>query len=147
LQHCQESIQREHVMAGTLLGLGVMKAIVPLGTCTITPPNPTFACAVKGAGPQWGKTPPGNWFAPPGSNRSRSGGDEAAGASGVEGRFRRLGESAGRNESERCAGPETGDAGADPPRNEGKLTSVGEYERTSPLVLPGYWRWHADKGD
>ena len=39
------------------------------------------------------KVPPGNWFAPPGSNRSGSGGNEAAGASDVEGRFRRLGES------------------------------------------------------
>jgi len=33
------------------------------------------------------KVPPGNWFAPPGSNRSGSGGNEAAGASDVEGRF------------------------------------------------------------
>ena len=33
------------------------------------------------------KVPPGNWFAPPGSNRSSSGGNEAAEASGVEGRF------------------------------------------------------------
>src|SRR5690349_10797953 len=33
-----------------------------------------------------GKIPPGNWFAPPGSNRSSSGGNEAAEASGVEGR-------------------------------------------------------------
>jgi hypothetical protein len=29
---------------------------------------------------------PGNWFAPPGSNRSGSGGNEAVGAFGVEGR-------------------------------------------------------------
>ena len=43
------------------------------------------------------KVPPGNWFAPPGSNRSSGGGNEAAEASDVEGRFRRLGESAGRN--------------------------------------------------
>jgi len=34
------------------------------------------------------KVPPGNWFAPPGSNRSGSGGNEAAGASGVEGRLK-----------------------------------------------------------
>ncbi len=25
--------------------------------------------------------------------------------------------------------------------------SMGEHERTSPLVLPGYWRRHADTGD
>ena len=39
------------------------------------------------------KFPPGNWIAPPGSNRSGGGGDEAAGASDVEGRFRRPGKS------------------------------------------------------
>src|SRR6266581_9795326 len=37
-------------------------------------------CAVKGAGLQRVKLPPGNWFAPPGSNRSGSGGNEAVGA-------------------------------------------------------------------
>jgi hypothetical protein len=49
--------------------------------------NPTSTCAVKGAGPQRVQIPPGNWFAPPGSNRSSSGGDETAEASGVEGRL------------------------------------------------------------
>jgi hypothetical protein len=48
--------------------------------------KPVYQCAVKGAGQQWVKFPPGNWFAPPGSNRSSRGGNEAAGASGVEGR-------------------------------------------------------------
>ena len=43
-------------------------------------------CAVKGAGPQWVKIPPGNWFVPPGSNRSSGGGNEAAEAFGGEGR-------------------------------------------------------------
>jgi hypothetical protein len=43
-------------------------------------------CAVKGAGPQWVQFPPGNWIAPPGSNRSSRGGNESAGAFGVEGR-------------------------------------------------------------
>jgi hypothetical protein len=33
------------------------------------------------------KNPPGNWIAPPGSNRSGGGGDKAAEASGVEGRI------------------------------------------------------------
>jgi hypothetical protein len=47
------------------------------------------------------KDPPGNWIAPPGNNRSGGGGNKAAGASGVEGRIRRLGESAGCNTSER----------------------------------------------
>ena len=44
-------------------------------------------CAVKGAGSQREGIPPGNWFAPPGSNRTSSGGNEAAEASGAEGRF------------------------------------------------------------
>jgi len=60
-----------------------------------------FQCAVKGTGPQREINPPGNWIAPPGSNRSGGGGNKAAGASGVEGRIRRLGESAGCNASER----------------------------------------------
>jgi hypothetical protein len=41
----------------------------------------------KGGGPQRVEGPPGNWFAPPGSNRSSSGGNEAAEASDVEGRY------------------------------------------------------------
>jgi K+/H+ antiporter YhaU regulatory subunit KhtT len=40
---------------------------------------------VKGAGPQRVQVPPGNWFAPPGSNRSGGRGNETA--FGVEGRF------------------------------------------------------------
>jgi hypothetical protein len=44
-------------------------------------------CAVKGGGPQREINPPGNWFAPPGSNRSSGGGNEAAEAFGVEGRI------------------------------------------------------------
>ncbi len=43
-------------------------------------------CAVKGAGQQWVQVPPGNWIAPPGSNRSGGEGNEAVGAFGVEGR-------------------------------------------------------------
>jgi hypothetical protein len=58
-------------------------------------------CAVKGTGPQREINPPGNWIAPPGSNRSGGGGNKAAGASGVEGRIRRPGKSAGCNASER----------------------------------------------
>lgn len=34
-----------------------------------------------------GKSRPGNWFAPPGSNRSGSRSDEAAETSGEEGRY------------------------------------------------------------
>ena len=43
-------------------------------------------CAVKGGGPQREINPPGNWFAPPGSNQSSSGGNETAEASGAKSR-------------------------------------------------------------
>src|SRR6267378_166925 len=49
-------------------------------------PNAETGCAVKGGGPQRELNPPGNWFAPPGSNQSSSGGNETAEASGAEGR-------------------------------------------------------------
>jgi hypothetical protein len=44
-------------------------------------------CAVKGAGLQRVQLPPGNWFAPPSSNRGGSGGNKAVGALGVKGRL------------------------------------------------------------
>jgi len=46
----------------------------------------TTGCAVKGGGPQRELNPPGNWFAPPGSNQSSSEGNETAEASGAESR-------------------------------------------------------------
>ena len=42
---------------------------------------------MKGAGLQRVQFPPGNWFAPPGSNRGGSGGNKAVGALGVKGRM------------------------------------------------------------
>ena len=63
--------------------------------------NAVIGCAVKGGGPQRELDPPGNWFAPPASNQSSSGGNETAEASGAKGRYRRLGKHAGRNVSER----------------------------------------------
>ena len=53
---------------------------------TIASGNAVIGCAVKGGGPQRELDPPGNWFAPPGSNQSSSGGNETAEASGAEGR-------------------------------------------------------------
>jgi hypothetical protein len=61
-------------------------------------PDPTFpvreaglvlesACAVKAGAFQWEIDPPGNWFAPPGSNRSGGGGNKAVGAFDVKGRL------------------------------------------------------------
>ena len=75
------------------------------------------------------KVPPGNWFAPPGSNPSSGESNEAAEASDGKGRFRRLSERAGRNNSERRAGPETENAGADPPELWGRPTTMKEDER------------------
>ncbi len=48
-------------------------------------PTACLMCAVKGAGQQWVRVPPGNWIAPPGSNRSGGSGDEAVGAAPVAG--------------------------------------------------------------
>jgi len=56
-------------------------------TATKVLSNEVIACAVKGDGPQRELNPPGNWFAPPGSNQSSSGGNETAEASGAEGRL------------------------------------------------------------
>jgi hypothetical protein len=50
---------------------------------------------------------------------------------------RRLGERAGRNVSERRAGPENSDAGADPPRFEGRLKLMELYERTNSIRPAG----------
>jgi hypothetical protein len=87
-------------------------------------------CAVKGAGQQRVQFPPGSWFVPPGSNRSSGGGNEAAEASDIEGRVRRLGKHAGRNVSKRRAGLEKGNAGADPPEIRGRPKTTERYERT-----------------
>jgi hypothetical protein len=46
-----------------------------------------LVCAVKRRWFTAGKVPPGNWFAPPGSNRSSGGGNETTEASDVKGRF------------------------------------------------------------
>src|SRR5258708_32494843 len=43
-------------------------------------------CAVKRRWSTAGVNPPGNWFAPPGSNQSSSGGNETAEASGADSR-------------------------------------------------------------
>src|SRR5205807_7351431 len=84
-----------------------------------------FRCAVKRRWSTAGKKdPPGNWIAPPGSNWSGGGGNKAAGASDEEGRTRRLGESAGRNASQRGTGLENHNAGADSPEIWGRVARV-----------------------
>ena len=50
------------------------------------PINSVPVCAVKRRWSTAGVYPPGNWFVPPGSNQSSSGGNETAEASGAEGR-------------------------------------------------------------
>jgi hypothetical protein len=60
---------------------------MPLLWLDISRPSGSLLCAVKRAGPLRVKVPPGNWFVPPGSNRSGGGGNKAVGASGVEGRY------------------------------------------------------------
>lgn len=50
-------------------------------------PSTTVLCAVKRRWSTAGRVPLGNWFAPPDSNRSGGGGNQAAGASGAEGRY------------------------------------------------------------
>ena len=71
-------------------------------------------CAVKRRRSSAGAIPARQLVAPVGSNRSGGEGNEAVGAFDVEGRFGRLSEYAGRNVSERRAGLENHNAGADP---------------------------------
>jgi hypothetical protein len=49
--------------------------------------SPVNACAVKAGAFQWEVAPPGNWFVPPGNNRSGGGGNKAVGAFDVKGRL------------------------------------------------------------
>ena len=74
------------IFAGAVIGRrfgGVARSCAVAGGREV---SSSFACAVKGAGSQWVKVPPGNWITPPGRNRSSSGGNEAAEASVGEGR-------------------------------------------------------------
>ncbi len=58
----------------------------------------------------------------------------------------RLSEQAGRNASERRAGLETRNAGADPPQNRGRLSAVREAsDKCTEPFPPGYWRRHVCK--
>jgi hypothetical protein len=84
-----------------------------------------------------GANPTRQLVAPAGSNRSGGGGDEAIGASGVEGRLGRLGEHAGRNASERRAGLETFNVGADPPKLRGRPLPLAQDEQPGPAIPPG----------
>jgi len=64
-------------------------------------------------------------IAPAGSNRSGGGGNEAVEAFDGKGRLGRLREQAGRNVSERRAGLETFNVGADPTMARGRPQLLG----------------------
>ena len=74
----------------------------------------TLCAPWKGVDLQWVQLPPGNWVAPAGSYRSGGGGNETVGAFETNGPLWRCSEQAGRNASERRAGLETTNVGADP---------------------------------
>jgi hypothetical protein len=61
-------------------------AACPAINSTQVPVNATYRVRREKAVVHSGNNPPGNWFAPPGSNQSSSGGNETAEASGAEGR-------------------------------------------------------------
>jgi len=87
--------------------------------------------------------------APAGSNQSGSGGNDTAEAFDGKGRFGRLREQAGRNASERRAGLETGNVGADPAKGWGRPPSQVFFRgatRFPPVVPPGYRRRHVCPG-
>src|SRR5438093_7150065 len=74
--------------------------------------------------------------APASSNRSGSGGNEAAEAFDGKGRFRRLREQADRNVSERQIGLETHNAGADPADIWGRPLPSISGEQPDPIDGP-----------
>lgn len=90
------------------------------------------------------KDSPGNWIAPPGSNRSGGGGNKAAGASGVEVCIRRLGKLQDVSRVNAEQGLETCDAGADLSVMWGRPTSVSPTSEISSIEPAGVWRRHAD---
>jgi len=82
--------------------------------------------------------PPGNWFAPPGSNRSSSGGNEAAEAFGVEGR---IGDSASMQAVTRVNAEQAPKPTMQEPTRPGFGEGRSEWNGTSeqiPSDLPGY---------
>ena len=80
-------------------------------------------CAVQRRRSSVGAIPTRQEVAPAGSNRSGSGGNDTAEAFDRKGRLGRLREQAGRNVSERRAGLEKGNVGADPASGWGRPPS------------------------
>src|SRR5580700_1347018 len=90
----------------------------------------------KGAGPQRGYTRPGTGSLHPVAIRAAVEATRLLKPL-VQRVARRLGERAGRNVSERRAGPETDNAGADPPRVEGRPKRMESFERTNSIRPAG----------
>src|SRR6202040_1676668 len=97
--------------------------------------------------PQRVEVPPGNWFVPPGNNRSSGRGNEAAEAFGAEGR---KGDSVSMQAVTRVNAEQASKRGMQEPTRlsdgEGRRRWNSMSEQVS-SVLPGYWRRHAGKGD
>jgi hypothetical protein len=110
-------------------------------------PDGETGCAVKGGGPQRELDPPGNWFAPPGSNQSSSGGNETAEASGAEGREGDLASMQAVTLVNAEQAPKTV---MQEPTRPGSWEGRSGWNRMSEQVssdLPGYWRRHVGKVD
>ena len=93
------------------------------------------------------EVPPGNWFVPPGNNRSSGGGNEAAEAFGAEGRK-------GDSVSMQAITQVNAEQASKRVMQEPTRLSDGEGRRRwnimseqVSLVLPGYWRRHASNGE
>jgi hypothetical protein len=100
----------------------------------------------EGAGPQRGYTRPGTGSLHPVAIRAAVEATRLLKPL-VQRVARRLGERAGRNVSERRAGPENV---MQEPTRHGSREGRSEWNRTSeqvPSDLPGYWRRHAGKVD
>jgi hypothetical protein len=106
-----------------------------------------IGCAVERRWSTAGVYPPGNWFAPPGSNRSSSGGNEAAEAFGVEGR---IGDSASLQAVTRVNAEQAPKRLMQEPTRPDFGEGRSGWNRTSeqiPSDLPGYWRRHVGEVD
>ena len=86
---------------------------------------------------QWVQFPPGNGSLQPVAIGAVKEVTKFAEAFDGKGHFRRLSEHAGRNASERRAGLEKHNVGADPPCYRGRPPSLGNERQMHPAVPPG----------
>ena len=83
------------------------------------------------------RVPPGNWIAPPGSNRSSRGGNKSAGAFGVEGCIGNLAIMQAVMEVNAEQAPKSEMQEPTSRLIEGRPTLMGEYERISHISPAG----------